>query len=108
MDNQLQSLNLTDNDFKLIIDGLDALPSKDLAGDIMGDLLMGMLSDKTNPESQQKLKMEREQKRSKKVKAKEAMQEDIKILQGKLLMLKRYLLERGALIETYDIINHVR
>ncbi|MEP7317193.1 MAG: hypothetical protein ABI921_00575 [Panacibacter sp.] len=36
------------------------------------------------------------------------LKEDIKILQGKLLMLKRHLMQEGALSTTYDILNHIK
>lgn len=104
----LQQLNLTENDFKMLVDGLDALPEKGLAGEMMGDLIVGMMTDKSNPEAMEKVKKEREMKQAKAKKDKETMVEDIKILQGKLLMLKRYLQQQGALNTTYDILNHVK
>lgn len=105
--NTLQSLNLNENDFKLIIDGLDCLPEKGFAGEMMGDLLMGMIA-KDDPLAQEKMKQEREKSRRDREMKKAAIVDDIKILQGKLLMLKRYLMEQGALNETTNILNNFR
>lgn len=106
--NSLKQLNLTERDFDLMVQGLDALPEKGMAGELMGDLLIGMLSKEDDSEAKLKLKSEREQSRLKKAKEKEALTEDVKILQGKLLMLKRYLMQEGAIHDTYEIIDHIK
>lgn len=102
----LKHLNLTEKDFSLMIDGLDCLPNKDQVGDMMSTLFIGLLS-KDDPEARLKMETERDKEKSKKKHEKEMLAEEIKILQGKLLMLKRYLMEQGAINETVDIINHV-
>ena len=102
---QIKLLNLTEDDFKLLVDGLDALPQKGLAGEMMGDLLLGMISDNKSPEAVEKMKSEREARKRKEEKAKEKQGDDIKILQGKLLMLKRYLQENKLLAEAYEVLN---
>ena len=107
MDEQLKNLGLTANDFKLLVDGLDALPERFATGEFMSDLLVTMLEDKKEPgqprssvisdyHHDQKKKRQRE---------KEFIKEECKILQGKLLMLKRFMQQQGALNETIDIIN---
>lgn len=103
--NNLQSLNLSENDFKLIVDGLDALPSKDLAGEMMADLMI--CAFKKEGDDMDKIIDDRKRVQQRKNDAKAILCEDIKILQGKILMLKRYLLENNALKETVDIINHI-
>lgn len=103
---ELKHLNLTEKDFDLLVEGLDSLPEKGMAGELMGDLLGAMLS-KDDSEGKNKFQLEREKKQREKEIRQREMKEDIKILQGKLLMLKRYLSQQGALNETYDIINHV-
>jgi len=35
---ELKQLNLTEHDFDLLVEGLDALPERGLAGEMMGDL----------------------------------------------------------------------
>lgn len=101
---ELQKLNLNEQDFKMIIDGLDALPNTDLAGELMVSLLSGMIN-KDDPEAQERDKRERANEREKKEIAKAQMREDIKILQGKLLMLKRYLIENNALEKAQEFIR---
>jgi len=101
---KIQDLELTDSDFKMIIDGLDFLPEKGMTGEMMTTLFEGLLSDKS-PENMEKLKKEREYRRKKEETTKEQLKEDIKILQGKLLMFKRYLIENNALKQVNDLIN---
>jgi hypothetical protein len=100
----IKNLELTEQDFQLLVDGLDALPEKGLAGDMMGDLIVGMLG-RDNEEGMDKIKREREEKRRIQDLAKQAMKEDIRILQGKLLLLKRWLLQAGALKQANDILE---
>jgi hypothetical protein len=103
----LKKLELTEKDFDLLVEGLDALPEKGAAGEMFGDLLFSVLS-KDDPISNEKIKNERNLERAEKERKKIDMKDDIKILQGKLLMLKRYLIQENALQQTYDIINHVQ
>lgn len=100
----IKDLELTDQDFQLLVDGLDALPEKGLAGEMIGDLFVGMLG-KDNEEGMEKLKREREEKRRKQDILKQQQKEEIRILQGKLLMLKRWLLQQGALKQANDILE---
>jgi hypothetical protein len=100
----IKNLELTENDFKLLVDGLDSLPEKGAVVDLVGAMLEGMLGDK-NPETQEKFKRDQEAKRRAGEKAKETMREEIKILQGKLLMFKRYLIQIDALKQVEDIIR---
>jgi uncharacterized protein (DUF1778 family) len=39
----LQNLSLTENDFKLLVDGLDELPNKGATGEIFSALLSNMV-----------------------------------------------------------------
>lgn len=106
MDNtldQLKFLNLTEDDFRLLVDGLDALPEKGAAGEIMGDLFSAMLSK--DEEQRERLQAERDKQKAKREKDKAQMKEDVKILQGKLLMLKRYFQENNILKETYEVLS---
>lgn len=103
MENSLKNLNLTDNDFKMLIDGLDALPQRGQIGELMVDLLASTMIK--NPESRIKIERELELKKKKQESAKEILIEDAKILQGKLLMLKRYLAENKMLAEVNEVLN---
>lgn len=92
----LKSLNLTTDDFKLLIEGLDALPERGTAGELMGELLIASLM-KDDSEAKSKMEQERKERKEKQQVEKERMQENIKILQGKLLMFKRYLQDNNLL-----------
>lgn len=100
----IKNLELTEQDFQLLIDGLDALPEKGLAGDIVGELLIGMVC-KDDPAAMDKLKWERETKRRLAEIKRTQQIDEIRILQGKLLMLKRWLLQQGALKQANDILE---
>jgi hypothetical protein len=100
---QIRMLNLTTKDFDLMVEGLDELPNKGIAGEMIGTMLTSMLlKDDENREKELK---KRELEAKKKEDAKAFLKEEIKILQGKLLMLKRYMQENKLLSETYDILN---
>lgn len=102
----LKHLNLTERDFELIINGLEELPNKNQVGELLGDLMLGMVS-KDDPEAHAKIKREREERMRNAKKERDMEKEDIKILQGKLLMLKRYLIEQDAFNQATDIVNHI-
>jgi hypothetical protein len=107
MDNkmeQIKMLNLTEQDFQLLVDGLDALPEKGMAGDFLGDMLTSMFT-KDDPEAKEKAMKERQAERAKKEAAKNEMKENIKILQGKLLMLKRHFQENNILSQAYEVLE---
>lgn len=104
----LKHLNLTEKDFQLIIDGLDHLPNKNDAGEIMSDFFVGVF-DKHSPPDKiiEKIKRDKEVRDRSRKREKDILKEDIKILQGKLLMLKRHLIEQGALNEAHNILNNI-
>jgi hypothetical protein len=99
----LKELNLTNEEFQLIIDGLDELPNKGAAGEMMGDLMIGLLS-KDDDELKTKMDEEREKRRRKVGKDKEILVNKVKILQGKLLQFKNYL-EENNLLAYRDIVD---
>lgn len=100
----IKNLELTEADFKMLVDGLDALPEKGIAGELVGVMIEGMLSDR-NPETMARYKREQETKRKAADLAKETLKDDIRILQGKLLMFKRWLIETNALKQVNDLIH---
>ena len=105
----IKNLELTERDFKMLVDGLDALLSKDVAGDMMGLLLEGIVGkgEENNPAFIE-MRSKREMEAKKKATAKEVLIEEIKILQGKLLMFKRYLIQIDALKQVEDLINPIK
>ncbi len=104
---ELKHLNLTERDFDLLVDGLEALPEKGMGGEMLADLL-GALMFKEDGDAKNKMIAHREKKQKSKEQQNIVLKEDIKILQGKLLMLKRYLMQEGALKDSYEIINHIK
>lgn len=104
MKTTLEELNLTERDFNILIDGLEHLPSKDAASDLMFDLLtMSLMKD--DEEGKAKMKAEKSESDRKKKFEKELLLEDIKILQGKLTLFKRYLQENNLLKQANQIIG---
>ena len=104
---EIKDLQLTENDFKLLIDGLDALPERGLAGEMVVDLIEGIMGE-GKPKNDAKIqfdKLKREREKNAKQKEKQMLTEEIKILQGKLLMFKRYLIETDALKQVNEILK---
>ena len=99
----LKQLNLTEKDFELILAGLDFLPKKDVAGEMIADIFSAIVAK--SEADIKKHKENRERQNAQKKRDQNALVEDIKILQGKLLLLKRHLATQGALSDAYDIIN---
>lgn len=102
--NEIQNLNLSESDFKMINDGLESLPSRDLAGDVMMSIL-GAAFLKDDPAEKQKFLDERKSEEAKKKREKELLIEEVRILQGKMLMLQRFLRMNGLLDDAKGIIH---
>lgn len=100
----IQELQLTEQDFDLIVAGLDELPNKGFAGLMMGALIKGMIS-KDDPEARAKFEADQKSEQLKVEREKKALSEDISVLKGKLIMLKRYLSTNGAIKTVDDIID---
>jgi hypothetical protein len=101
---QIENLDLTEEDFKLIIDGLDCLPSRSLPGSMMIEIIEAIIPTE-NEDIMEKRKREIDARRQKNDLERQLLIENIRILQGKLLTLKRFLREQGALKEANNIIN---
>tara|TARA_R100001086_G_scaffold238993_3_gene164102 strand:- start:1090 stop:1446 length:357 start_codon:yes stop_codon:yes gene_type:complete len=109
MDNELKNLQLTEADFDMLIEGLEALPDKGLAGNMMSDLVHTLLAakDNDNGDPMAKIKLEQEMsKRNAKFKAEKASKiEDVRILQGKLYMLKRHMVEKNLMKQANEVLD---
>lgn len=103
---EIKNLELTERDFQLLIDGLDTLPEKGIAGDMMEAIFMGIIK-KDGEKSAEMTDYERKRQveKIKKEQEKEFLKEEIKILQGKLLMFKRFLIQQNALKQVDELIN---
>lgn len=73
----------------------------------MQEMILGMVG-KDNPVELERIKRDREETKRKAEHKKRQQLEDIRILQGKLLMLKRWMATQGALKAVDDIINPVQ
>lgn len=100
----LQDLQLTEQDFDLIVSGLDELPNKGQAGEFMFSIFSGLIA-KDDPEAKAKIEAENAKRRIKEEQQKRQMLEEVALLKGKLIMLKRLLVTNGALKQVDDIIN---
>lgn len=96
----LKNLNLTENDFQLMVDGLDALPEKGIAGNMMVDILSHSLMK--DPEEREKFERERNKEKAKRDQEKAILIENVRILQGKLLTMKRIMIENNLLEEANE------
>ena len=106
---QIKHLNLTENDFKMIIDGLDALPDAGRTGAMLGDLVGTIFADKMeSPEAKQNFLRQKEKLNKDFEHKRDLVREDVRILQGKLLMLKRYLTENKLMGEVDDILKQTK
>jgi hypothetical protein len=99
----IQEVNLTEDDFNLIIKSLDFLPSKDLLNVMIRSTIIMALS---NSEEETKRRLEEVMKSSKNDEAERGiLKEDISILKGKLILLKRFLVENSAITEVNNILK---
>lgn len=102
---ELQEIQITESDFNLLIEALDALPDKGAAGLIMGSLVGKLLAgDDTRLQAMadKTVKKQEEEFEAKK----KAREEDIILLKSKLVLLKRYLITNGALKTTNKILGN--
>lgn len=101
----LEELQLTETDFKLLTDGLDALPNVGMPGEILSTLFEGILT-KDDPEMRSKVMSERKKDDKMKAAAKALQLEEIRILQGKLFQLQRYLRMNGLLKQAHETLGN--
>ena len=102
----LEDIKLTEKDFELLVEGLEVLPNKDVAGEMMGELLLSALKpDKKEGEGYSEFMVKREQEKLESKKKKELLIEDVRILQGKLLQLKRFLHANNLLSKVHEILE---
>lgn len=102
--NEIEKLNFSEADFKLLNEGLECLPNKDIGGELMIGLLSAMVS-KDDPDLKLKMDLQRKQDKTKADQAKALMIEEVRILQGKVLMLQRYLRTNGLLKDAHSYLN---
>lgn len=102
---EIKNLELSERDFQLLVEALDCLPEKNQGAEIMTELFVGMMKKDGENERFDEFERKRATDKLKKEREKEALKEDIRILQGKLLMFKRFLIQQDALKQVDDILN---
>lgn len=103
MKEQLQNLALTEKDFDMMVEGLEELPNKGAAGDMLVDLFSSAMLD-DGPEKD-KFKKEREAENKKAERKKELVKENVRVLQGKLITMKRLLIDNKLMEQANDAIT---
>lgn len=93
---ELQNIRLEEKDFDLLMEALEHLPNKDMAGDLMMGILGAALIKGENEDDFKNHLAKQE--RDKKAK-REALIEDIRLLQSKIIMLKRHFIEKGLMAD---------
>jgi hypothetical protein len=101
-------ITLTEKDFSMMNEALDALtkhrhPMEGMMFEIMTEKLIG--SDKVMLEQMKREKALHDDRERKKV---EAITEEVRLLQAKLIQLKRELIAKANLKETDSLINFVK
>lgn len=99
----IKDLELSEGDFNLLIKALDFLPESGLAGEMMASLITGMLPTDRNARSNMEAK-EKARQRNREA-DKEFLKEECRILQGRLLVIRRKFLQEGALRQTGEILK---
>ena len=94
----LENIEFTSKDFRLLIDGLDTLPDKNAAGEILTELLATSINkESADPEVLEEFMHERRVRKERDRLEKEALKDEITILKAKLLQLKRAMTKAGIL-----------
>lgn len=101
----LQDIQLTEADFDMLIDGLDALPEKGGVGRMLAELTGAMLAG-NDPRMKKAVDETLNKDQREKSAKKKQLSEDITLLKSKLIMLKRYLITNGALKTTNKILGN--
>jgi len=99
---ELKNVNLTEKDFDLMVEALDYLPNAKIATDLIGMLITSVIDD---PEAKTKMQAEREQKRKKTEYEKKLLTEEVRLLQGKLIAVKRFMRENRLMKEVNDLLK---
>lgn len=99
----IKNIGLTDKDFDMINEALENLPSKDAAGRLFTGLFKTMLiKDEEKLKEMQKKDSEEEAERKHELKL---LKEDIRILQSKIIQLKRIFYNDRLDSEINDALN---
>jgi hypothetical protein len=104
----MENLELTDAEFKMLVDGLAMLPFKRNSGSSLYDMLINVIDLHETPEEKRKREQAVKVQREKDAADLETLIEDVRVLQGKLITYKRYMAEQNGLNKTNKIINDAK
>jgi hypothetical protein len=93
--NELRQFNFTEEDFKMMFEGLDAIPAKESATELLMSVMIGGMA--RSDEQMKKLQAEITNKNRLGSKFREVHMENIAVLKSKLIMFKRYLQAQDAI-----------
>ena len=102
---ELRDIKFTREEFSLIIKGLDALPLQGQTGELMGELLDSMLTDKIPAEIKRESDRKKAEMKRKKNVETQQLKEDCTILQSKLIQLRRFMEQNDMIVEAQNIID---
>ena len=105
---EIKDLELSESDFELLVEGLDALPEKGAMGDVMGAIFEGLLGDKLDRQSPAYIEMQQKKEREARLKKQkqDSRKDEVAVLKGKIILLKRWLITQGAVKQTNDILGY--
>lgn len=92
----IKNIELTITDFELLLKGLGSIAKSEASTEVLGDLFKSMMfMDK--PEVLKEIEREEAIKKAKVKREREIMNENIQLLQGKMIRLKRILIENNLM-----------
>lgn len=84
----MNELKLTKEDWDFVVDGLDALKSREFAGKLMGMMLGSAIEEKMTIEQKLRFKQEKEDKKREKDKEEKVLKEKVDLVKSKILVLR--------------------
>lgn len=102
---QLRNLNLTVEDFETLITGIEAIPQAKVGGELTLSIMETLMAAGSSPSRIQELKGIQKKRTDMLMQETEARKDDFTILKSKLILMKRALLESGALQQVQTILN---
>jgi len=102
----IEDFDLTEEDFSLIMKALEHLPSSGLAGEIIGKLIVDTMPRGGDPNAKARVESAYKAQQRRLDQEKEVLTEEIRLLQGKLIAIKRKLATAGALKQATDVLKN--
>lgn len=100
----VKDLDLTTEDFTMLMDALEHLPFKNTGNDVVDAMMDGVLAAHS-PEKKDEISRKRKVKLAQDQRERADVIEKIRLLQAKIIMIKRVMIQENALKEANEIIN---